>query len=57
MLTAGGTSVLANGSTRYEDTSRAALALRDSVEIGAVRQPNGSLLAKKVEKRKKKVLR
>jgi hypothetical protein len=57
MLTAGGTSVLANGSTRYENTSCAALALRHSVEIGAVRQPNGSLLAKKVEKRKKKVLR
>jgi hypothetical protein len=52
MLTAGGTSVLANGSTRYENTSCAALALRHSVEIGAVRQPNGSLLAKKVEKRK-----
>lgn len=51
-LTVGSTTVTTNASTSFEDTSCTALAVKDSVEIKASKQTNGSLLAKKVEKKK-----
>lgn len=51
-LTVGSATVTANASTSFEKGSCTALAVKDSVEIKASKQANGTLVAKKVEKKK-----
>jgi len=46
----GSTSVSTNAGTKFEDTTCSALKKGDRVEVKGTRQPNGSVLATKVEK-------
>jgi len=49
-FTIGSTTVVTNSSTKFEDTTCAALKNGDKVEVKGTKQTNGSVLASKVEK-------
>jgi uncharacterized protein DUF5666 len=51
-FTVSSTMVVTNGSTEFKDTSCAALANGDRVEVKGTKQSNGSVLASRVEKKK-----